>query len=122
LIQNDLLNLFNYVEPAEESLNTFSYKIHELLLRTCVEIEANFKAILQENIFTPEVRSGKPVFTMGVYRRINSTHHLSSYEVCLPVWSEGSKVYRPFSNWDNGSTTSPLWYKAYNASKHDRLN
>lgn len=54
LIQSDLLNLFNFVEPSEESLNTYSFKIHELLLRTCIEIEANFKAILQENIFTPK--------------------------------------------------------------------
>lgn len=52
LIQKDLKELFDYIEPADANLKTYSYRIHELLLRTCVEIEANFKAILTENKYT----------------------------------------------------------------------
>lgn len=50
LIQKDLENLFEYVEPADDNLDTYSFRIHELFLRSCIEIEANFKAILKENI------------------------------------------------------------------------
>lgn len=49
LIQKDLINLFDYIEPSDQNLQTYSFRIHELLLRTCVEVEANFKAILREN-------------------------------------------------------------------------
>ena len=40
LIQKDLLELFNFIEPADQNLQTYSYKTHELLLRACIEIEA----------------------------------------------------------------------------------
>ena len=49
LLQKDLQLLFDYVEPSEINLTCYSYRIHELLLRACVEVEANCKAILLEN-------------------------------------------------------------------------
>ena len=49
LLQKDLHDLFDYVEPADTNLQCFSYRIHALLLRACVEVEANCKAILKEN-------------------------------------------------------------------------
>ena len=45
LIQEDLQKLFEYIEPSEQNLKVYSHRIHELLFRTCNEIEANFKAI-----------------------------------------------------------------------------
>lgn len=44
-LQKDIIDLFEYVEPADKNLKTYSYKIQQLLMRTCIEIEANFKAI-----------------------------------------------------------------------------
>ena len=43
LIQNDLQSIFEYLEPSDESRTAYSYRIHALLMRTCVEVEANFK-------------------------------------------------------------------------------
>lgn len=120
MIQQDLQKLFEYVEPSEECLKTYSYRIHALLIRTCIEIEANFKAILNENIFTPEINQyGKPILNIGVYKIINSTHRLSSYEVMLPIWNGDKKIFQPFQSWKekNGVLN---WYQAYNDSKHDR--
>jgi hypothetical protein len=34
----------DYVEPADQNLNTYSFRIHELLMRACIEVEANCKA------------------------------------------------------------------------------
>lgn len=124
LIQNDLQSIFEFVEPADESKTAFSYRIHALLMRTCIEIEANFKAILDENIFTrPSGRS----LNIRDYRKIDVTHHLSSYEAVLPIWNGTSPSIKPFEPWfafrgqsaPNGGVTLP-WYRAYNASKHDR--
>lgn len=119
MIQADLQKLFEYVEPSPESLKTFSYRIHELLMRTCIELEANFKAILTENIYTPSRdRFSNPIYNMSVYKKVDVTHHLSSYEVTLPIWAGSHRIISPFKDWKTGQGLS--WYQAYNASKHDR--
>jgi hypothetical protein len=113
LLLKDLQELFDYVEPADENLQCYSYRIHALLLRACVEVEANCKAILIENGFT---KSGN--MTMGDYKKINFTHRLSSYYVKAPFWS-GVKDFRsPFLYWDSNSSLP--WYEAYNTTKHNR--
>jgi hypothetical protein len=43
IIQKDLLNIFEFIEPADVNLIAYSFRIHELLMRICIEIEANFK-------------------------------------------------------------------------------
>lgn len=52
------------------------------------------------------------------YRKINATHHLSSYDVLLPLWEPYPKVIKPFEGWSTGPGLG--WYQAYNASKHNR--
>lgn len=113
LILKDLRELFDYVEPADKNLACYSYRIHALLLRTCVEVEANCKAILRENGYR---RPGD--WNMNDYKKIEKTHLLSSYEITVPSWT-GAKGRRvPFAAWSNGN---PLpWYQAYNTTKHDR--
>lgn len=92
-------------------------------MRACIEIEANFKAILEENTFTAP--SNRPL-NMADYRKVDTTHHLSSYEVMLPIWNGMPPIWNPFEPWRLGrgqrspKGTSLPWYQAYNASKHDR--
>ena len=50
LIQKDVLELFDYIEPSDTNLASHSHRIHELLLRTCVEIESNCTAILRDTL------------------------------------------------------------------------
>ena len=83
IILKDLQELFDYVEPADKNLACYSYRIHALLLRTCVEVEANCKAILKENGYA---RSGD--WNMGDYKKIEKTHLLSLYEVKVPNWRQ----------------------------------
>jgi hypothetical protein len=73
LIQNDLRSIFEYLEPSDESRTAYSYRIHALFMRACIEVEANFKVILEENTFTPPARS----LNMTDYRKVDATHHLS---------------------------------------------
>lgn len=113
IIQKDLINLFEYIEPSVQNLETYSFKTHELLMRTCIEIEANFTAILRENIFS---KNGN--LNINDYKIINKTHHLSSYKFSLHTWKGSLNVRMPFRDWKDGK---PLkWYQAYNQSKHDR--
>ncbi len=113
LIQKDLQTLFDYIEPSDLNLVCYSYRIHELLLRTCIEVEANCKAILLENGYE---KSGD--LNMDDYKKINKSHRLSSYEIKLPLWHGDKALRKPFANWTSGGSLS--WYKAYNSTKHDR--
>jgi hypothetical protein len=81
IIQKDILELFDFVEPADTNLPCYSYRIHELFMRTCIEIEANFKAILAENGYG---RSGD--WNMTDYQKTEASHLLSAYLVKFPVW------------------------------------
>ena len=115
LIQKDLLNLFDYIEPSNTNLKTYSFRIHELLLRICVEVEANCKAILTENGYS---KPGN--WTVADYSKIEKSHNLSSYLVKLPVWKGTANMVSPFSAW--ATPSQPLgWYQSYNKTKHDRL-
>ncbi|MEQ1783215.1 MAG: hypothetical protein ABMA14_17815 [Hyphomonadaceae bacterium] len=115
LIQKDLQELFDYIEPADENLMTYSYRTHELLIRTCVEVEANCKAILLENGYA---KAGD--WRMPDYRLLNTTHRLSSYKIRVPHWHGIQHTCAPFGAWDRADSLN--WYSAYNAVKHDRHN
>lgn len=121
LIVSDLKEIFLYVNPSDLCVGAFSYRMHELFMRVCIEVEANFKAILRENNYD------KIKTNISDYILIDSTHHLSSYEVSLPIW-EGNGRWVPFEKWkpyrgrslQPTNSISPGWYDAYNKSKHDR--
>jgi hypothetical protein len=115
VIEKDMLELFDYVEPADQNEDCYSFRMHELLMRTCIEVEANCKAILNENKYHK-----KGDLDMNDYKKLNATHKLSEYEVKFTVWRGTSNVRRPFSAWASGNTLA--WYQAYNAAKHDRHN
>jgi hypothetical protein len=113
LLQKDLDTLSNYVEPAEDNLKCHSFRIHELLLRACIEVEANCKAILLENGYRKSDN-----LDMRDYKRINVSHHLSSYEINVPIWRGRGSLRKPFAAWANAGKLP--WYDAYNQTKHDR--
>ena len=116
VLQRDLIDLFEFIEPNDINENSYSYRLHGLLMRACIEVEANFKAITNDN----GLFAGQPLNIRSHYFQFNNTHHLSSYEIMMPVWNGKENVRRPFAAW-SGKTYSPLpWYQAYNASKHDR--
>lgn len=115
VLQNDLLKLFEYIEPSDSNHGAYSFRTHELLLRAAVEVEANCKAILSENGYA---KLNPDYWNIKDYAKVNATHHLSSYEVLIPVWKGLSFRRRPFATWANSSLLP--WYTAYNQSKHDR--
>lgn len=128
IIQEDILKLFQYVEPSDMNKKTFSFRIHELLMRTCIEVEANFKAILRENIYTPTFKGGQKKgqpktekdWNIIDFKIINKTHHLDDYSIELPFWKGAENIRKPFVNWKTKDELE--WYQAYNQSKHDRIN
>ena len=112
LIFQDLYELFNYVEPDDKNLNTFSHRIYELFLRIATEVESNFKGIMLANGYR------KPE-NMEDYFKVASVARLSEYKVKFARWSS-PRVFNPFAEW-NGTTFHGLsWYQDYNKVKHNR--
>ena len=118
LIQKDMLTISDYVSNSDTNLATHSFRIHELIVRTCIEIEANFKAILRDNLYA---KTGN--YNINDYHKTERTHRLSGYRVKIPYWDGVQSIRQPFATFKMaaGQTTpSPTWYQAYNATKHDR--
>jgi len=121
LIQKDLLELFDFIEPDENNKNTFSFRTHALHTRAAIEVEANCKAILTENGYGQR-ENGKVLdqsaWTMKDYKKLDDTHRLSAYEVRLPVWKGAPVTRKPFEQWATGNALP--WWGAYTDAKHDR--
>ncbi len=114
VLQRDIRSLFEFIHPSDNNLGTYSEHIGILLVRTCFEIETNLTAILRENGYSTE-----KYWKMCDYKKIEQSHRLSDYEVCLPEWVGFQNSVKPFDRWLLGGTL--LWYEAYNKFKHDRV-
>jgi len=115
LIQKDFQELMDYIEPSDDNAQCYSYRLHQLLLRACVEVEANFKAILRENGYSKSNQ-----LNQSDYVKIEESHFLSGFKIHMPFWSGDGSIRQPFEAW-NAQGSLP-WYRAYNATKHDRAD
>jgi hypothetical protein len=115
IIHKDLIALFDYIEPADANHETYSFRVHELLTRACIEVEANLAAILADQDYAGRRKDWK----MADYRKVNQSHRLSSFRVKLPIWKGRSDLREPFKAWENPDGAL-AWYQDYNAAKHDR--
>jgi len=113
ILQKDLIELFEYVEPSDGNLNAFSHRIYELLLRASTEFEMNAKKILVANNYS---RAGS--WNITDYYKINSATKLSEYRLFINIWGNGRKEIMPFHEWSQGHSLS--WYADYNSVKHNR--
>lgn len=118
LLEKDLHELFEYIEPADANEPAFSMRCHALLTRACVEVEANAKSILRANKL--DSIAVKDWNMRNAYFRLQASHHLASYRVKIPDWRGGSGVRQPFAAWGGSVFVSLPWYRAYNTTKHDR--
>ncbi len=117
LIEKDLLHLFEYIDPCDDNLNTYSHRTYELFLRTATEFETNCKRILEANGYK---KSGN--LTIQDYYKIHQASQLGHYKISLLLWPAAPKTFEPFKEWVEQveNPYSLAWYKAYNEVKHDR--
>ena len=113
ILEKDLITLFEYIEPSDSNLNTYSYRIYELFLRASTEFELNAKKILTANEY-----SKKSNFNIIDYYKINAANKLDEYQIFINIWAGGKKKIQPFSEWSKGHQLT--WYQDYNSVKHNR--
>jgi len=111
LIENDLKEILEFVEPADSNECTYSHRIYELFLRCATEFETNCKRILYANGYS----SGR--WDIRDYCKVNQAMKLSEYEIKINSWYRNAKIVKPLQDWASGSMVS--WYQDYNSVKHD---
>lgn len=119
MLEKDLHHLFEYIEPADSNEGCFSYRVHALLLRAAIEVEANFKAILRANGDERAVR-GERLNVERDYHLVQTSHRLASYVVDVSDWRGANRQRKPFASWASSDYQPLAWYQAYNETKHDR--
>ncbi len=108
LLEQDLKEIFLFVEPTKDNYRTYSHRLYELFVRACTEFEANCKAILVENGITlPAYPNISNYFAIQKYDPYNS---INNYRVKLQLSQEID--LSPLEAW--GVDKAPIWYKEYN--------
>lgn len=108
ILVQKLQEIFLYVEPAKECLQTYSHKIKELLILSCTELENSFKFY----------NLGKNERTTDYVKLLNFVD-LSKYKVSLIGYTDTFKSC-PFEKWNSTSPTKSIpWYEAYTKIKHN---
>ena len=112
-IEKDLRQVFDFIEPHDQNLTTFSTRLYEIFLRASTEFESNCKLILSENGY-----NSIHDFNMGDYKKINQATRLSEYKIQLTIWANAPRLLKPLLSWS--SNGSLHWYQKYNTVKHNR--
>jgi len=120
LIENDLKEIFTFVEPKDNS-SVYSHKIYSLFLRVCTEFENISKQILNFNSIAPEGREYK----MKDYFKMEKDFGLSNYCVYNKALGVEFSPFYCFYGKDSYSEVmnefgNGFWYQAYNEVKHNR--
>ena len=115
ILKNDLKKIFEYIEPNEKNLDTYSHRTFELLIRSCMEVESLCKLVFAKNEVTL-VRNANIIR----FSDLEGPMKLSEYE--LKSYGFNLIKFKPFVSFSNPNRKqrNPSWYKAYNEVKHNR--
>jgi hypothetical protein len=126
LLEKELYQIFEYIEPADANESCYSHQIYALFLRASTEFEANASAILKANGY--QLPRKRNFVNMEDYFKVDVATKLSEYSVTIPIWNGLNKTFRPLEDWAK-LPTSPdnppwkvSWYDHYNNVKHNRLS
>lgn len=113
LLEQDLKEIFSFVEPVPENFSTYSHRLYSLFIRACTEFEANCKATLIGNgIQIPDTSN------INFYFKIHDQYKsINDYTVRLHVSHEIDLM--PLIDWKENK--GPIWYSEYNDVKHARV-
>lgn len=107
----DTAKMSRFVEFSKDNYRTYSLELARLLMAAAAEVDVVAKiACLKVN---PSSRAEK----IGQYYSILTTAHLKLRKYPIQVKRFGLML-KPSSSWS--ATKSPLWWTAYNKTKHQR--
>ena len=129
LLEKDLADIFEYIEPCPENTDTFGPKTVKLLLAVGAEVDATFKDLAK--IVDPSCGSAtKKRPTIEDHCEMAQMHLQSEFDRVEVQFAGSDLVYEPWSSWwkddamvrvANGKE-APGWWSAYNKVKHRRAD
>lgn len=125
-LEKELLDISDVILIVDNQLDVYSIKIADLLVRTCVEIEAISKELYFVNS-GPKNRDKKPYFDTDCIDYLNNKWKICKKKVyisCASFYLSNRNMLelQPLDNGNNSGDKAPEWMKAYQAVKHDRAN
>lgn len=120
-ICDSLVEIFSTIYPSKENNNSYGYKIRELLIIACTEVEYLLKMYLLSNGHKSSSLTMKDYFKANKHLRLNEYEIKFNRYIDYPTMS-------PFLGWgtykegDNNFKASQVlsWYNSYNLTKHNR--
>lgn len=115
ILLEKLSDILLYVEPTNTNMDVFGYKIRELLILSCTEVENHFLAILRKS----SLLNGNKMYTTNDYVKLKKVAYLDEYVIKYRIY-KNIPEFKPFIKWDDTNPTKSLeWYDAYNKTKHN---
>lgn len=117
ILTDMLIEILNTVHPSNKTLKTYGHEIKNLIVLSCIEVEAQLKGIFKANEVTS---NGNYNYNTYDYIKLKEVMQLHRFSVRLPLYTD-LKTFSPFKTWnkDIGPTKSLKWYASYNAVKHN---
>jgi hypothetical protein len=137
LLGNDLLKIFEYIEPVQANEACYGHQVYQLFLRVCTEFESVCKlACRRLKLDLKTNKSGENIeWKIHDYAKLNKypgcslvdecstsskTSTLSDYKFYFHDWVMNGGPICPLMSFNDGQDPSPSFYKKYNTVKHDR--
>ena len=111
LLEKELIDLFEYIEPSKDNLQVYSLKLYQLFVKISIEFENMCKIILKDNIYNKNNN-----LTILDYKKLNKIMQLDKY-ICTIDLIDNIK-FKPFEDWKKDDNLK--WYQDYNKLKHNR--
>lgn len=116
-IEEDLKNLFRYIEPVTNNFKTYSIETAKILMTATQEVDVLLRAIGKEY--------GKTLETIDEHYNLMKREHKQIFDVTVTLRNHSIRL-KPFKNWKEieikGRKTkvTPAWWQANNDIKHNR--
>jgi hypothetical protein len=115
ILLNNLLSLFETVNPDKANFSTYGIKIRNIIFLACTEVESSLSSVLRANGYTTE-----RTWTTKDYIKLLKPMYLNDFKISYLLHPDLNSI-TPFINWNSEAPTTSLnWYKAYNETKHNR--
>lgn len=127
LLEKDLNDILDSIEPCEDNLQVYGPKLAKLLLATGSEIDVSFKELiklLKQNYKIADAKADN----INDYKKFVQKYLQQEFDQVEVGFARSRLISIPWSNWwktsnnKRGPNDAPLpWWNAYNQVKHHRV-
>lgn len=113
ILQKNLDNVFNVIEPNTYNKNVFGLELRNIILLSAMEVEVHWQKLLKNNGYKKNKLTTNDYVKLKEFINFNFNFKLNYH----PDFG----IITPFVDWNVEKPTNSLkWYEAYNKIKHDR--